>query len=797
MTKVNKMAELNNIYQISDTAEYNDFHYEDMPYPIFDEEENHPQKKDAFEKWILKNCYFQLSFYNQPNYRMSFPWDTKSFTGELDEKNIWWYNYPICQQLLNCMYVMQQQPNLNFNHLVKNVFSTNSHAAWMRGGRLASLVDYMITTFRSMFDGVKFTTEPISPDAIGERDKKLKREQVLLMLKPFIEKYLKDIVKFPEQQKPFETPQQIQEYMDTEWKDLLSDDYKAIAKNLWKNQYWHDDLNQIAFDVITNDVCGIEHIIINGVQHKLLHRTWNLIYDNRIDEPYGRRRRFSGALIQETPSDLFTRCPQLSEKQRKELYKIAIGKQGSNFGSFSDPGRSNTSPAYIWGNSISNFSTLFQDVTLDIVRMYWIAPEKIKGSEKPNLTVYTAEIVENKYLLNYGKANNIVFNKNNPQEPMLPLQIFTPNMKLGFPNSPVQRVRNIQDKIDKIEFKREELIGKNDGIIAFMNPELFGANTDPVDIERDKKLLGYIYTTPNPNGSNAGRLIETWDRRLDPSFQYYGQYIQELKGEMEQSLSQTAASLGETNKYIGKSAYEDSAEKGTGENSNLLTMTARFVQMNIEMAVNINKNLIASGLMDEEAKNIVGSDGLWRLKHTKDRFTMDFGIPIELNDKMELSFKDNLFKLLMPKLQNPNSGYTEGDLAKLYMITNFSKFRDEIKSIDDRINKERQEAQQMAMQQKQAQDVQKLQAEVQQLQMELGAKEKISAARDDVKREHLDLERQKLGLPAEHPHNPSPPSNQAQQQPPPQGQPPQGQPPQGQPPQGQPSQGGQQLNLPI
>lgn len=748
------------VYIVSNQAEFNDFHWEDMPYPIYDEQEKPLlDKQDSFEKWILKNMYYGISFYNQPNYKYSFPWDNKEGRNSLDEKNIWWYSYPLCQQLLNCMYVMQQQPNLNYKHLVENVFSTNSHAAWMRGGRLASVVDYMMASFRTMFDGVKFTTEPISADAISEKDKKLKKEQLLLMLKPYVEKYLKDILKFPQQQKPFETPEQIQEYMDTEWKDLLGDDYKKIAKYIWKSQYWEDDLLQMIFDVLTNDLCGIEHIVINGIQHKLLHRSWNLIYDNRVDEPYGRRRRFAGALIQETPSEIFNRISQLSKKQRKDLYQITKARAGNNISSssISNAGGVDT----MWNNSISNFSSYCQDLTINTVRLYWIAPEKITGAKESNLTVYTGELIENKYLVNYGKANNIVYNKNNPQDPMLPLQVFTPNMKLGFPNSPVQRVRNIQDKIDKIEFKREEIIGKADGMLAFIDGEPFGNNNSPLQTAKDFKTLGYTMMKM-PDGNH--RLIESWDRRVDANgLQQLQAYKQELEQEMEKSLGQTAATLGENSKYVGKEAYADNAERASAESSNLLTMTARFVQMNVEFSVNIQKNLIASDVVDGD--NIVGSDGVWRIKNTKDKFTMDFGIPIELNDKMDIGFKDNLFKILQPKLQNPNSGYTEGDIAKLYMITNFSKFRDELKTIDERIKKERMQAQQMQLQIKQNDVNTKLQSEIQQLQMELGVKAKVAAGKDDVNREKLDLKRQEMGLPPEHPHTPAAPSAQA---PPPQ-----------------------------
>ena len=69
------------------------------------------------------------------------------------------------------------------------------------------------------------------------------------------------------------------------------------------------------------------------------------------------------------------------------------------------------------------------------------------------------------------------------------------------------------------------------------------------------------------------------------------------------------------------------------------------------------------------------------------------------------------------------------------------------KSIDDRIKKERQDAQQQAMQMKKDEEVQKLQAEVAQLQAELGTKERVATGKDDVNIQKINVKRAELNLP--------------------------------------------------
>jgi hypothetical protein len=749
---------INNKYKLESTTSpvYSGVSPFQMPYPSAPKEGT---KGDEYEKFFMQNLFYIMSFYDQPNNNISFPFDWNGNSGNvgggynnngvgvnLDESTISWWRQPSSQMFLNYAYYMQRQPNLNANHLAKAVASTNAHATWARGGRIASIIDKMCGIFQEQLEDVRFSPEPLSASAKNYRQKKIEREEFLYLIKPYWEKYLQEVAEMPQQAKPFETPQEVQEWMDTGIKDFLADVYLNITVDNWEKQYWLDDSQKIFRDAVICDCTGVEHIIERGFYKKIVHPPYNLIVDTRIDDPFGRWRRLAGVIENLTLTEAYYRYPQLDEEDRKDLYNIAIsaGAMDNINQSF---------PNLVWWRYPTNSNGInYQDVSVTVVRCYWIAPEEIDGEIVQ--TVYTGEVLGNRFLLNYGKADNIVENPYNPYVPMLPLQIFTPNMLLGTYNSFVSKVRTLQDDYDRLRFKQMDMIAKAKGKVIAWNGEKFGNDKQVVDINQDIEKYGQTMDSPSGQAGNPSDnkpLGYLFDMTLDPGYESVGRKLQQIYAEIEMYMGQTAITLGENTRYIGKEAYRDSQEVGASGTYNIYTNTLRFIQINMDMGINIKKNLYAHGLLKDEAENVIGSQGLRILKECGELGTRDFGICLKINDKVSADKKKELFQLALAYAQNSQDGYTLNDLMKMYLAPTVTKLKDDILAIDERLRKEKQAQRESQMQHEQQMEQQRMQNDNQKTAFIEHSKLVKTKTLIQPKQEKLDTERAELGMPPLHP----------------------------------------------
>ena len=725
------------------------------------------EKGHKYENFFIQNLFYIMGFYDQPTNNISFPFEWNGNGGEvgnggmnLDENQISWWRQPSSQMFLNYAYYMQRQPNLNANHLSKSINSTNAHAVWARGGRISSIIDKMCGIFQGQLEDVRFTTEPLSPNAKNYKQKKIEREEFLYLIKPYWEKYLKEVAEMPQQAKPFETPEEVQTWADTGIKDFLATKvYLPLTIDNWEKQYWVDDAQKIFRDASICDCTGVEHLVERGFYKKIVHPPYNLIVDTRIDDPFGRWRRFSGVIENLTLTEIYYRYPQLDDEDRKDLYNIAVNM--STWNSY------NTFPNITWWrNGVNSNGNNWQDVNVAVVRCYWIAPEEIDGEIFQ--TVYTGELLGNRFLLNYGKCDNIIENPYNPYLPMLPLQVFTPNMLLGTYNSFVTKVRTLQDDYDRLRFKQMEMISKAKGKVIAWNGEKFGNGKQVVDVNDELNKYGQTMDSPSGQAGNPSDnkpLGYQFDMTLDPGYEALGRKLQEINAEIEMYVGQTSVTLGENTRYIGKEAYADAQEVGASGTYNFYTNCLKFIQINMDMGINIKKNIFADGHLKDEAENIMGSQGLRLLKETGEMGTRDFGIVLKINDKLDGSKKKELFQLALAYAQNSNDGYTLDDLMKMYLAPTVTKLKNDIMAIDKRVAKEKQAQREAQMQNEKEIELSRQQDEKQKLAFIETSKQEQNKTRIEPKLEKNDLERMKLGLPPIH--------EVQQQQPPTSVQPPQ------------------------
>jgi hypothetical protein len=765
------------------------------PYPIEEDKEivtgevveDMDVKIEKYNRWFIDNMYYFMSFYDNPQ-GIILPWNQSGLNGKTGESNgggtdmdnTQWWNLPSADMQLNLTYYIQQQPNLNARHLTENVYSTNLHATWARGGRIASIIEKEIGTFKQDFEGIKLCTEPLSPDAKREKDAIIEREELLFEIKPYFEKWVSDRAKFPDQAQPFETPEEVIEFKTTGIKDYFADTFLKIAVDNFNNQCWVDYSSKVFMEQRACDCTGVWHVVENGYNKVKFPQPYNLIVDTRIDnDPLGYDSMFAGAIEQKTLTQIFTDYPQFDDEDRKLLWSLATE---SNAGLGLN--RTSMCPTISWYVYNANYvNGNYANMTIACATVYWIAPKWIEGNMYQ--TVYEGTIIGDRFMVDFGECDNIIYNPYKTYMPMLPLQIFKPNFLLGRFNSAIGKIRHLQDDYDRLRFKQMEMIGKADGVIAGIYAAML-EGTDMVTIETQIKQYGFFLLGSTGQAISANefhKFMEVWDKRLDPGFSQLTAFRGEINKEIEMYEGQTAVTLGENSKYIGKDAYNSSAQVGASGTYNSYGMTMKFLQIQLDYELNVKANLYANGFLEDEAENVIGKKGLRLLKKIKgsDNYTRHFGIAFTIDDKIKDADREKMFNLVAQRSANPNSGFTDSDIILLYACSTWTQFKDKVKIIEDRIKKERaqqqQAQQQMQMQMQQAE--QKHQKEM--AAFDAANKSKDNQARVQPKLEKIDLDRIEHGLPPKHENEGMPASmlqNGGQQPPQPEQQPDQQQPPQ-------------------
>jgi hypothetical protein len=357
-------------------------------------------------------------------------------------------------------------------------------------------------------------------------------------------------------------------------------------------------------------------------------------------------------------------------------------------------------------------------------------------------------------MVDFGECDNIVYNPYRTYMPMLPLQIFKPYFLLGMYNSPIGKIRNLQDDYDKLRFKQMEMIGKADGVIAGIYAAML-EGTDMVTIQTQIKQFGFFLlgsTGQAVTASEFHKFMEVWDKRLDPGVAQLTSFRDAINKEIEMYEGQTSVTLGENSKYIGKDAYNSSAQVGASGTYNSYGMTMKFLQIQQDYELNVKANLYANGFLEDEAENVIGKKGLRLLKKIKgsDNYTRHFGIAFTIDDKIKDADREKMFNLVAQRSANPNSGFTDSDIILLYACSTWTQFKDKVKIIEERIKKERAQAQQANMQQEQQMELMRQKHDKEMAAFDAANKAKDNALRVQPKLEKVDLDRMEHGLPPKH-----------------------------------------------
>ncbi len=657
------------------------------------------QLEERDPQWYFRNLQYILSFWNSQTANVGY--SAYGSAGRGDFVNQDGQVNPVGEMMRNMSYYLGMQSNLDYNHLTPNTAGETT-VKWTKGKDIRVGIDNMRGTFQEALSSIKMGANPLSSEIKSKREKKYHEEMFKFLLKPVLEKMLDNAIKGPEAAQDFKMPEQIKEWMESGFKEHLAEVYINIAKYIFTSQYYVED----GVDVITkSSVCGltgIEHFMDNGYYKKMVHAPYNLIFDNRVDNDFNRYGRFVGAIQPMTLMQVFSRYTDLNEKQRKDLAEIA--------GDTTLMAAMNSGPVgFPWWNTGTDITTDNKDITFNVVRAYWISPEIVDGEVVEEL--YSCEVIGNRFMVNFGKCNNVITDPNSPYMPMLPIQLWMPNMTMGVLNSFVGRVRDLQDDYDMYGFKLKELVAQSKGKKFIIKGDTAGGKM--LKNILDDFAIGNISVVSSSgiadNPSDRGVMIAPVDLTMDPNVVQLMNIKNATKQELMDYMCQNSATLGRQTKYMGQKSSQTNIDQAGKSTSVFFDDGMNFIQRNIRYGMNVLKNLFVDGQLEELALTVIGEKGLKLLKMTKELYAEDFLIYLKLDDAMDGTMKDRMFEIAKALAQNTQDPYKLTHLITVMKAKTSTELEDKVKAIEKEISDD---AQQRAAANMQAQQQMK-QAEMQ------------------------------------------------------------------------------------
>jgi len=613
-------------------------------------------------QWYLDNLRYHLSFYNTPMRNVNYG------KGGVDlyADNSYYYMQPVQDMLRNQLYYLGKQPNLDYNFLTGNVNQANLQAVWIKGQKIPQLIDYLIGNMRMRIANAKWSAQPLSERAKSSRSELIEKMKLKFLLKKEFEMLKQSGIEFnPANEDQFNFDSEIDSWVDKNYKDILAELIPEIADGIWFDDQWVYKMEQVFKNCLIMGPTAIEHKVDKGRPYVRIPSSYQLIMDTRKDDDYNRYARFAGVIDFMTPGEIFTNYQGLSNTQRKEISAISGSPKMANV--------YNSTRNLIWWN----YQNTYSDATIAVVTTYWIAPRDIGYKEYTNRygtkkivktdpnnpkdrgdyfidDVYKATVIGNKYMVEYGRVNNVVESPTDKSKPLLPLRIFMPNMTGGEVPSVTTRLRQLQDEVDAIKFKVRELIGRSKGKTYVVHGYKLGGTITTQELIEDLSSMGIsVLKTSGEtyDPSDNGKVIETVDMTADPMIVEYIKYSQLIETTMEEIVNISKIALGQQNQYVGAGTQRASIAQSTLGLTYLFEGFMDFIQQNMQYACNVAKNLYSDD-NNQVADFTIGEKGKKFLQLLPDYKFEDFLVVLSINDVIDEEGRQRLIQIAQAMAQN-------------------------------------------------------------------------------------------------------------------------------------------------
>lgn len=337
--------------------------------------------------------------------------------------------------------------------------------------------------------------------------------------------------------------------------------------------------------------------------------------------------------------------------------------------------------------------------------------EKIKGlKEKGDYSDeawYTATLIGNKWVVDYGLAENIAYENIGQRLPQCPLVQVVPNMTLDQYKSDVSKIRQIQDEVDYYANKIKDKAIRDWGKNYVIRGKALGLN-DIEELLEDFRAQSITVTVENGEEANSdlqpGKDIQTVDLTLDPNIMSYVNLKATLVREMREVMSMPDAAIGLQKTIIGKAVQENTMQASNTGLAPFYNCMLTFFQKTLQTSVNMQKLAFAADDMEDVIEEIIGVDGLNYIRATSLTTFDYYGIYLSIADMIKPDERKKLIDEAMIAVQQDPSLLPY--MIKIRRFKTYTEAENYLDYLFSKREREKAEAQEAQMQQQAAMSAQ-------------------------------------------------------------------------------------------
>jgi len=677
---------------------------------------------------------------------MAIKWQTDFNTersGRSDRTGEAYSRSPVAEILRNYDYYNAQQDNYAYAYLSQGGDGQELAAPWTAGHEIYQTVQHMVGPMRNHLKSARVKVESLDPSVVSIKQARIAMLQAKKDMPKVFAKFAQMGVEF--------MPEGSEQDIDKALQDVLREPSHKVERfgldllNRINAINRHDDFFAKRYmDTIIGRYAGVHleshigRIAFDSINPE------RLVWDRGDeDDDYNRYSLYKGFVHWKSREELVS-AYDLGEDAEKVLDSL-FTTNGSSTQAMSlrdavNGGPLNTGFQWIDGDGAYR---------VGCVTGYFIVTEHTKEGDQYH-TVYKGTLIGDRVLVDFGKANNIIYDDRHPEWPLMPIWIYSPDTVRGRNVCPVDRFRQMQDDCDAYIHKIRQKISRDLGKTYIVYAEDIGGDTATVSaITADLKNHG-ITVKNRANGeepiSNT-RPVEMLDFSLDPNIVTYISLRKEMMQEMRDVVSQSRITQGMQQTYIGGGTQSQTIAQASNGTVMLMQGFIQWFAMVEEYTLNVAKVMLLAAENREEAELVLSEAAGDFFEAIRELNVSDMQVVVELEDIIDDTARAEYKQLALAALQNSkDTGFTFVDYIDVMHSRTATELRRKLKESlergqlrQDRIRAQEQQMQ-MAMQQ------QALQAGMQGQAM----KDQNSAQREIIrqapKAEQNQIEREKLGL---------------------------------------------------
>jgi len=649
---------------------------------------------------------------------------------------------PVAEILRNYDYYNAQQDNYRYAYIAQGADGQELAAPWTAGHEIYQTVQHMVGPVRNHLKSARVAVKSLDPSVVSRRQRRMMMIKAKKQM-PRIFNMLKDMgAEF--------MPEGAEEDIDKAMQDisrLPAHDVEKFGLDLLNrinaiNR--HDDFfSKRYMDCVIGRYAGM-HIEshVGRIAYEPISPE-RLIWDRGAeDDDYNLYSLYKGFVCWKSREEIVSQF-DLGLDADKVLESL--------FTTNSSPTSMSMKEAMSSGPSSAGFAWTDQsDVNrIACVTGYFVVSVHDKENGKYN-TVYKGTLIGDRVIVDFGQANNIIYDDAHPEWPLTPIWIFSPDTVRGHNVCPVDRFRQMQDDCDAYMHKIRQKITADKGKTYIVRTSALGGDSVTVSaLMADLKNHG-VSVLPDANGEEPisnNRPVEMLDFTLDPNMTQYIGLRKEMIKDMQDVVSQSRITQGMQQTYIGGGTQQQTIAQASNGTVMLMQGFFQWFSMVQEYTLNVSKLMILAAENRDEAELILSEESADFWEAIQDVNVADMNVVIELEDIIDDNDKQEFKSLALAALQNAkDTGFTFIDYLDVISARTVTELKRKLKETMERneIKQKRIREQEQAMQMQMHQ--QSLEAAAQGQQM----KDQNSAQREMIRQtpnqEKNQIEREKLGL---------------------------------------------------